>query len=820
MSPLRGFIEFCRGRLRPLALGVLATTAVAVLIASDLRIDSNLQRLLPHSAPSVASLDRLEESYAGALGRLTIVLEGDERGELVEHTPAIAERIAELREVDRVEHRRPAAFFRAFRFLYADYADLQTVERRLERRIVWEKRRANPLFVDVSDEEPPEVDVSDIIARYDESRRGDYYLDQAGDRLAIFVFPTFPAKDLSRSRRLVDRVRGVVSEYLADRAPDLEFALTGRYKKRVDLQDLLASDLTAAMLIATSVLAVFMLLVTRSFTGLALILVPLATGTIWTFAWAEIAFQSLNLLTAFLGAILVGLGVDYGIHLHFHYFESHRHHSPTEALIRTFRRAGRANLFAGLTTMVPLASLITSDFQAFYEFGIIAVGGIASILLAYAVLFPCLVFAFANRELSPREPLSARLVSLATSPLLTLERRRPRLPSQLARAAAAVAGLLAIPALLGTTDLQFNRDFHVLQSTQAPSWRLDEEVNEILGRSQTPTVVLTDSPAHSRRVVDELRDRAEQAPGGYTIDEVLSLQSLLPDRQEAKLAILRDLDRQLDELPDEATDEDLAEYAEELDRILAEAPLDLGGLPEHLTAPFERLGEGEVVLIFPAVDLTATDKFEDFVDVTLDLPGIGYEQGYDAISEALLLYDIMRFVERDATRMLLLTLLGLLAVSLLALRSLRDSLLQFGMLLAAIGCAIGWTGLLGVEFNFLNIIILPIWLGLGIDATFHMLFNLRENPTRLAPHLTTALAIAVAFLTTMLGFGSMLVAHHEGLHSLGEIAVLGLGVLMVTNLLMYAYLTSDARIGDDESAAGETTRHDESGGGESGGEVA
>jgi predicted RND superfamily exporter protein len=791
-------------------LAVIIVTVAAAVTASNLTIDSNLQRLLPTEAPSVESIERLERSYQSALGRLTILLENDDLGDMTAAAPGLADQLVELKGVDRVEYRRPAAYFKQFRLLYADYDDLKTIQKRLKRRIRWEKKRAHPLYIDLSGDEPPEVDVSDIVEKYEQGRGSDYYVNERGDRMAVFVFPDFPAKDLGRSRALVERVKRSVADHFESENPDVEFELTGRYKKRVDLQELMSTDLTMAMLVAIVGLTLFLLYLTRSFAGLALILVPLGTATIWTFAWAQIAFDSLNLLTGFLGAILLGLGVDYGIHLHFHYFEAHRNYSPAEALVRTLRGAGRANLFAGLTTMVPLASLIASNFQAFYEFGTIAVGGIAFVLLAYAVMFPCLVFAFANHGISPRTPMSARFTGRVLPRLLDHEQHNRRFPRRVYRGLLIALGLVAIPALIGAPDARFNRDFHVLQSTEARSWKLDEVVNDILGRSQTPAVVLTESPAHSQQIAREIRRRARDAPGGYTIDQVLSLQSLLPERQSDKVRVLRNIDRELKDLPKKALKKGkLGNYATEIDRVLEQAPLEPAKLPENLTAGFQRTDSGSVVLVFPAVDLTATDKFEDFVRVLRDLPEIEYEKGYDSISEALLLYDIVRYVEGDSLRMLGLTLAGLLVISILALGRLRDSMLQFGILLASIGAAIGWVGLVGAEFNFLNVVILPIWFGLGIDATFHMIFNLRERPTRLGTHLTTGLAVTAAFFTTLIGFGSMLVAHHNGLYSLGEIAVWGLSVMMVANVLVYAFLVAKTRLDSDIDPDNRAGRDDE-----------
>jgi hypothetical protein len=189
------------------------------------------------------------------------------------------------------------------------------------------------------------------------------------------------------------------------------------------------------------------------------------------------------------------------------------------------------------------------------------------------------------------------------------------------------------------------------------------------------------------------------------------------------------------------------------------------------------------------------ENVEDFIDVTRNLPDIEYPRAYDSISESALLYDIIRYVERDSVRMLGLTLVGLLLVSVLAFRRLRDSLIQFGILGLSILSAIGWIGLVGVEFNFLNVIILPIWLGLGIDATFHMILDLRRDPDDLRTHLTTGLAVGAAFLTTMLGFGATLVAHHDGLYSLGEVAVWGLGLVLVVNLFIQLFRVARRQTG-------------------------
>ena len=808
MQVLRRFVTFCRRHLRLLLGGMALLTVGASFVASGLHIDSNLERLLPESAPSVASLERLKTSYGGRIGRLTIVLEGDSVDRLKEVAHDLEPKLSDLEDVDRVQLQRPTSFMWDYRLLYAKYEDLQEAKKRIDRRIKWEKRRAHPLFVDISEEEPPEVDLSDILEGYDGNGSSDYYLNEEGNRLVMFIVPAFPADDLARSTALVNRVRSTVSDHLQSTASEIGHGLTGRFAKRVDLQSLLTADLTKATLIAAVVLFLALLFVLRSVAGLAVVLIPLATAAIWSFAWAEIAFDSLNILTGFLGAILLGIGVDYGIHLYLRYDEFARRYSPTESLVQTLRSSGRANLFAGLTTIVPMIAIATTEFQAYYEFGIIAVGGILFILVAYAVLFPSLMLLVERFDLAYRRPLSSVFVRRVAIGTTSVELGHPDFMRRFTRTIAAILVGLGILSAAGLPYVDFNRDFYVLQSTEAPSWKLDEMVNEMLGQSQTPAVVLTDSPEHSRRVVDEIERRAASRPEGYTIDEAVSLQSVIPDRQDDKLELLRDLQADLRDVPKMGKKGELADYIDEVDTVLQKAPLTIDDLPPDLWKPFQRTedSEGAVVLVFPAVDLTDMENVEDFVQALSDLPDIEYARGYDALSGSMLLYDIIRYVERDAPKMLAYTLAGLLLISLLAFWRPYDTAVQFLVLTLSVGAATGALGLLGIDFNFLNIVILPIWLGLGIDATFHMLFQLRDHPTDLYPHLTTALAIAAAFLTTMLGFGSTLVAHHEGLHSLGEAAVWGLGAMLAVNLLVYVFLVCRNRA---ESTAGEASEREE-----------
>ncbi|MFP4597456.1 MAG: efflux RND transporter permease subunit [Persicimonas sp.] len=793
MSPWRAYIDFCRRHGRWLMVGVGLVTLLAAGIASQLSIQADLARLLPGSAPSVVGLERLEKAYGGQIGRLTVVLDADER--LEEPAPklrALADRLdrrlSTLEDVTRVESRRPVEFFERHRLLYADLEDLRRAHQRLDERMEWEKARRHPLFIGVGDEEPPQISPSEFADEYRALAPSTYYINQRGDALALFIYPSFPAAQLDRSQRLVDRVEAVLRDELGadlEAGQSVDVGLTGRYKKRIDLQSMLRRDLTVSTSLALVLILGFLFFFLRSFRGTLVVLVPLITGTIWAFAWAQLVFGSLNIMTAFLGAVLLGLGVDYGIHLYSRYHHVANDGDVVGALVETLVTSGRANLFAALTTAVALGSLLVSEFQAFLEFGAIALGGLLLILIAYFILFPCIVL-WAHQHHQELPPPASGALSARLSQRLS--RGSPRQAGRrLGRYSTAVrAALIAVVvvASVGLPQMGFERDFSAIQSTSAPSWQLDKQVNALLGRSQTPAVVLTDSEEQAETLAKRLRREVAKQPEGYTVDQVISLASFVPDRQSEKIDVLDTLRRRLEGLPEGARTAKLQSFLSEIDRVLASGRVRAEDLPREIRMPFSRkdTGENAVVLIFPAITLSDMDEVEDYAELLRELPAVD-GHSYDAISDALLLSDIVVMAERDAYWMLGVTIAGLILLSVLAFRDRRFVGLQLAITAVAILVAVGINGLLGVDFNFMNILVLPIWIGLGVDAAFHLLMHV-EDGHDLRPHITVGLAVAAGYLTSMIGFATLLLARHNGLMSLGQVAVIGLGSILLINLLV------------------------------------
>jgi hypothetical protein len=93
----------------------------------------------------------------------------------------------------------------------------------------------------------------------------------------------------------------------------------------------------------------------------------------------------------------------------------------------------------------------------------------------------------------------------------------------------------------------------------------------------------------------------------------------------------------------------------------------------------------------------------------------------------------------------------------------------------------GLMGLSGFPLNFANIIVMPLIFGIGVDAGVHVVHRWRAEPYGRPAGLSggTGRGVTLTMLTTMIGFGCMVIAEHRGIRSLGFVMLAGLGVTLL-----------------------------------------
>lgn len=753
----------------------LLAALAALMAARTLTLDTDLVHLLPADAPSVAALDDLQ-ARTGGEGTLVVLGEGGNARTLARFAAAAVARLSRHAILGPVETATPVTWFADRAGYFLTLTELTAIRDRIAARVVWERALADEP-VGNAHVAGPSLEFDDISAQLTGARawlraqlRGQgHYLDARNRRVAVVAYPRGRASDLDFARRVV----AVAEAALADLNPsdygaDFRFALGGRYANSVRLAARLSADIRMATATAAVVLTLLLALA-FGVRGLVLVGVPLILALVVTYGLAVPLFGRVNILTALLGAILGGLGLDHGIHLMAR-AQRATAADPRHAWHEAVVGGAHAVLAAAVTTAAAGVALATSEFRAFREFGTLAALGMAVVLLAYTTAAPALSrLVGLPRRRADADPAAAMVRWL-------VQRRRWCL---------AVLLPLLLAAAWSAARIDFAVDFAAVERFDPEQVRRDAVIADLLGASSSPVAVLTATPAAARRIAAELR--ADQAARGAdsTIDFVVSGADLVPAGQAAKQVLLADIDDWLQRLGPRLLPRAEARAWEQLVRAARAAPFTVTDVPAVL---WRRLGgsdRGNVVLVFPRID---PSNGRDVLRLAHELratPSIAAGAGVVA-GETIVLADVLDLLLREGPPLAAATLVAITCLLWLFLRRAASMAIVFGGAAITILGMLGALAALGLSLDYLNVVLLPIIFGLAVDAGIHAVAPGGHSDVR---HRAQVLrAVAVALVTTAGSFAALVTAAHPGVRHLGAAALLGLGANALAMLLWIAPL--------------------------------
>ncbi len=808
---------------------VLALSA-AVLVAGgaaaiSLPLKADFSALLPPLTESVRHLEEIQQRVR-AFGTAFVLVEADD--------PAVRQRAAEeLRKgfegLDKTLVTRVTGddgplrrFVWAHRHLFVDLEDLKEAHDALDARIKRGKLDANPLYIDLDEEDegeegaaPAEKEADLAVQRMEELRQR---LDEAegkakspqpfvstSKRLQLLIVQaSFPAGQISQTRVLAGELRRIMAEVQA-RHPGVRMGLTGDVATTLsEHRSILYGMLQAAgvtVLLCTLLLA----FAYRSVRGIAAVLWALAVGTLATLGLTRLFIGHLNVATAFLSAIVVGNGINPGLILLSRYRDELRKPETESALARAMAGAARGSLTASLTAAIAYASLAVTDFRGFRHFGIIGGIGMALCWVAAFTVLPAALATLYGRKPRALPP------STGARRIARLLPRSPVPAAVLGMVLTAAAGLGAYHYLAGDP---MEKDWRKLRSDsdeilEERAWndRISTEFKEggfnrnLSGRF---AIVLSDR-SQVRPLVEELRARDRGLPPARTVlSEVRSLDDVLPVQQREKLTLLADIRKMIDK--------DLIDEAEGKDRddlVRIRPPDDLRAIgdrdvPEELAWPFiERDGQiGRIVFA------SKSDRFDgwnvsDLVRFSDEVRKIPLPDGALVGGQAFVFADMLRSMEQDGPLATALSLLGSMVMILVLLGPRRHGWVTILCTVAGTAGMIALAGAVGIKINFLDFIALPITIGLGADYAANIAARDRSEPDgdRAAVLLASSGAVLLCSLTTVIGYGSLLGSDNAGIRSFGLAAILGeltclLAALMLCPALLGLWRRRSERRGD------------------------
>ncbi len=866
---------------RAIVIVALLLAVLAGASARHLSVDSRLRVLLPQDSPSVVHLDQMAEQI-GNHEDLFVVVHSPSREANLAFAGALADKLAADEGIRFVTFRRDTSFFETNALMYATLADLLDIRRRVIARIQAEIRRElSPLGEYPEDVEEVDLSEEELKERYHlKERPGEYFETDEGRVLVIVARPRRPSTDFAFTKDLLARADAHAAEIKTSLGaavpPDLTVSYAGIYNKNMQLARRLEKDVASGTAIALVVLTLTLIVYFRGFRSVPLILTPLITAALAALAFAYYWASHLNLVGAFMFAVLLGIGIDFGIHILARFRDERSEGAALQdALVTTLATAGVSTGAGAASTAIAFALLGVAEFKGISQFGVIASVGITLAFLCAIVVLPAMLVLFErvwpwrpprkkqfNREASlpTRLPVPALLAvvlvlagagfGIAKLGVVEFETDLRKFEVQLAktdeeRARAeqyreavgqaqtstpaialahspeeAAAVYRHLDALVTMTDAQFEAflkgepwpvetaaadEAKTKKDTKPEAddgWDDDEDEDEDDGwgdddedeeDAEDPAFVALEKLAAARAQLDPAVAETLRAYGPERLRlmrsklvEAIALAAFVPELQEEKLKVIRDIRRRVDEKRGSFE----GEQANKIDRwypyLTVEKPITRADLPEWIRAQFTAEGgePGAFVYLRFEGHKSNYERAKLLYDGFLDLRG---EEGraVPAAASFFVTPEIFDTLAGDGPIVLGLACGVLIITAALMFRSVTGVVLVLSTVMTALAWLTGLMALLGWRWHFFNIIALPLLIGMGQDYALHLYHRYREEgPGRLMVVFRgTGAAIFFTSLTTIIGFSGMMFVDHPGLASLGNISVIGIFLCLVASVV-------------------------------------
>ncbi|WP_395397053.1 MMPL family transporter [Novosphingobium sp. BL-8A] len=612
-----------------------------------------------------------------------------------------------------------------------------------------------------------------------------------------------------------------------DEAHGLRISLTGEVPLADEEFATLQENIGLVALVMLGAMLLTLWLATRSVRLVAAIMITILSGLIVTGAVGLLAIGRFNLISVAFIPLFVGLGVDFGIQICVRFNADRVAGADPDAALRQAAMAlGAPLLLAAGAIFLGFGAFLPTAYIGIAELGVIAGLGMIVALLFSLTLLPALILLL--RPGKPRGDVGFK--ALAPVDRFLERKRRAVLWSF---GIAMTAGIALLPwAVFDFNPLDL-RDPH------APAMRALKDLTRDPDRTPNVIDVLAANPAEGRKLAQRLSGLPEVA-------HVVSLDSFVPEQQDAKLALIQDASLLLDltinpfetaappsdaELREAigATEIKLREAAkahtgpdgnearrlaaslqrlnmaseaqrttvntmlsqplgvmlEQIRQALQAAPVMRETLPPDLVRDWVT-PDGQVRLqVFPSGNANDNAVIRQFRNAVAQVtPAIS---GLPVATQAAAGTVAWAFVQAGVLAFLLVSVLLFLV-----LRDLKEVAFTLAPVILSIFLTLGSCVLIGQPINFANIIAFPLLFGVGVAFHIYFVMAWRGGATGL---LQSSLARAVMFsaFATGTAFGSLWLSHHPGTASMGKILMISLIWTLICALIFEPALLGPPR---------------------------
>lgn len=634
----------------------------------------------------------------------------------------------------------------------------------------------------------------------------------------------------TNSEHALTRLRWHIQE-LQEIYPQVQAGVTGSEALNTDEMLTVQKDIINASLISLFGVAFIFILSFRGFIRPILAIITLLISIFWTMGFTTLVVGHLNLLSVVFTTILIGLGIDFGIHYLFRFKEEHNVHQNLEyCMQQTLKTTGKGIFVSALTTAFAFYAAALSDLKGLQELGMIAGTGI---ILCFIAMFTFLPASIAVLEKYGNYHAKMNTTKVFHFPQWLQIFLKPKIIFPL-------TAFMTILALFFIPTIHFNYSLLDLQSKDVESVTWEKKIIQESDRSTWYTA----SIANNLQQAQDLIHHFKTVEG---VEKIESISNLIPENQNEKInwilknkssiidilptqdivvqsnfdlkLLLRELQKLKFKLrsdsdkwnPDQKPDDnqlalaqyllsDMIESIQNSSDILSNSflkiyekeliqsfnqeiqilhanliptPINTHNLPQNLKDRFIGKTGKILIQIYSKFNIFDYQKMSQFIQSLRNIDP-------DVTGVAIQIFESSQIMKIGYIKGGVFALIVIYLILWFTFRNLISSLLA--MVPLVIGClwSIFFMYVFQIEFNLANLVVLPLIIGIGVDNGIHVVHRFRESQITAFQVVSgsTGKAIILSSITSMIGFGSMTVAHHQGIYSIGLVLTLGIGTCL------------------------------------------
>ena len=892
-----------------MALVILVVTIIFTMLSSQLTMNMNLTGLLPSDDPMVEEFNYIFEEFNGA-STAFIVVEGefDDMIAYAEHIKpmilniedwieekgsqtvkdsyrALQDKVAsdkvedEGRFYERVDYKQPVDFIKNHGLMLMKSKDLKNTQElytdpnllpfithlnnSLEKEYIqsdeklstMQKERSAVQFLDgieswvdfsneafYSDETSSDLG---LLAADAMTVGSPYFISPDRSMLLIMAMPTFSMMNMDYLLPGINSLEELVKA--ESNAFNVDVGLTGGIVLGRDEMVAGMEDSMSLTLIALVAILIMFIITFRMFAAPLLAMANLIIGIIWAMGFSYFLVDSLNMFTAMMAVILVGLGIDFSIHIISVFSELvQKGADPKAAIIETLEKVGTGIITGGFTTAAAFLTLLIARSAGVSEFGLVNGMGLIVIMISTLITLPTLLMLREKyRTLRHKSVKVTRDVSFRSVGTLAEFVYNRKIIS--------VVMIMIVTVFFGFMMSKTTMDYNYLnmEPLGLESIALNEKLIDTFNMSSDPTMITSKSLEENRRLTEKAKTKSSisfvesitdyipvdeeqesRAPGIDAIHEKMLNSTLQTKVTESDIPLFLDqlyrLEANIIEMQDMAFvagqdmidakatrlvgNPDMPDQAGNLQifiaKIESQTPdlLKVSRFQNEFAAEYKQqvlsMANSETITLSMLPNLISEKYISNdgsrYLMTVYPKGNVWHIDYLETHTKEVLdistsvagtppmFYYLMKIIGQDGARASLLTLLVVVLFLWIDFRSLKKALFALIPLLFGVVWMVGFMGITGIQFTLLNFMAIPLIIGIGIDDGVHVLhrYSIEGKSKLFTVFSSTGKAVIITSMTTMLSFGSLVFATYRGFGSLGIALFIGVGMCMLASIFV------------------------------------